>query len=621
MSQSSSLLSIGHDADKPKLRSGPTVLRGQADDHSAQQQPARQPVALTPAHEASDFDVQSDSEEIFPAAVLILDGEAAARSASGELMSHDVDSAAAAVDGAVADGAQQQAREHAAASSMCDQATVDTVPAVNADESVLSRPADEDVDTVSDIIKHAAASTTGRERAQDSGALWVSSQVTGVEAAWQTSTQPKPWDLTAAHAAHEQYGREYPWMQDKIKSAIVNSTEEADDLEAEACSSAMRHPHVSFAAGAMARGQGSKIPMRFLAAAASDTQAAAEEAAASAVAAATARSRAAALASANINTQTEGEAAGAAAVPEETVINPVRQTVLEDVVVSQAGGGDVTEQVRQAAEQEWPQDKPLAEPVHNSPAMPLWLGSHLPSTQGGPFDLIPPEGDASGRNSAMGHDSGNAARVHQDSAENDDHHDAASVASYANSAASGLGHLMRAQQPWSESSSSSPDRTSTTGSAHAKDISQLQAEVISQPGTEQQLPRQLLLPAQHAAQHDGADHQMEWHQSPLPSVQEQSQSAQHAQQSWSQRQPASQLYEECKDGHQPEVWQGAERAGLQPGDLPDSEELPRMLSVGGQFSAVQHDAGKIAYWHWPRVHCCSLLHVSVPNCCRPGSML
>ncbi len=82
-----------------------------------------------------------------------------------------------------------------------------------------------------------------------------------------------------------------------------------------------------------------------------------------------------------------------------------------------------------------------------------------------------------------------------DNGETNEGADAVSVASFANSAASGLGHLMRAQQPWSESeSSSSPDRTSATGSADGKDFSQLQAEVMSQPDTEQQLPQQ---PALH----------------------------------------------------------------------------------------------------------------------------
>ena len=77
-----------------------------------------------------------------------------------------------------------------------------------------------------------------------------------------------------------------------------------------------------------------------------------------------------------------------------------------------------------------------------------------------------------------------------DNGEVNDGADAVSVASFANSAASGLGHLMRAQQPWSESEpSSSPDRTSATGSADEKDFSQLQAEVMSQPDTEQQLPQ------------------------------------------------------------------------------------------------------------------------------------
>ena len=70
--------------------------------------------------------------------------------------------------------------------------------------------------------------------------------------------------------------------------------------------------------------------------------------------------------------------------------------------------------------------------------------------------------------------------------EQQDRTDAVSVASFANSAASGLGHLMRAQQPWSESSSS-PDRTSANGSAEGRDFSQLQAEVMSQPDAENHL--------------------------------------------------------------------------------------------------------------------------------------
>ena len=73
-----------------------------------------------------------------------------------------------------------------------------------------------------------------------------------------------------------------------------------------------------------------------------------------------------------------------------------------------------------------------------------------------------------------------------DNTEQQDRTDAVSVASFANSAASGLGHLMRAQQPWSESSSS-PERTSATGSAEGRDFSQLQAEVMSQPDAEDQL--------------------------------------------------------------------------------------------------------------------------------------
>ncbi|KAL0054402.1 hypothetical protein WJX82_008410 [Trebouxia sp. C0006] len=69
-----------------------------------------------------------------------------------------------------------------------------------------------------------------------------------------------------------------------------------------------------------------------------------------------------------------------------------------------------------------------------------------------------------------------------DNGETNERADAVSVASFANSAASGLGHLMRAQQPWSESeSSSSPDRTSATGSADGKDFSQLQAEAAYAP--------------------------------------------------------------------------------------------------------------------------------------------
>ena len=85
--------------------------------------------------------------------------------------------------------------------------------------------------------------------------------------------------------------------------------------------------------------------------------------------------------------------------------------------------------------------------------------------------------------------------------------DAVSVASFANSAASGLGHLMRAQQPWSETeSSSSPDRTSATGSADGKDFSQLQAEVMSQPDNDHQLPQH---PPAHVVNQLDSHHQLQ----------------------------------------------------------------------------------------------------------------
>ena len=154
------------------------------------------------------------------------------------------------------------------------------------------------------------------------------------------------------------------------------------------------------------------------------------------------------------------------------------------------------EHFRQADEQDWTQNDAAVEQVRAPATFPgsrLEQGSTSYAFHPSSSILTEPENAVlSMPRDALGHAEEGGL---EGFSEGNEQYDTVSVTSFANSAASGLGHLLRAQQPWSESSSS-PDRTSTTGSAEVRDISQLEAEVVSQPG--HQLPQELLLPGTDA---------------------------------------------------------------------------------------------------------------------------
>ncbi len=256
-----------------------------------------------------------------------------------------------------------------------------------------------------------------------------------------------PQRLTASVPSSSSAGAalQYPWMDpsDQQGSRVLLPQQGSGALAEEAPG-----VHVTFATNARpsARHQGNRIPLRYLAAAAADK--------APAPSPAPTKEEAWVVSS-------PPEQAGVALKPEAEQGQSQHRSVAEHSGTAATAGtfhSGSTEGIKSLHRQQ--QQQP---------------GKEYSS----PMDAAANQGDG---------------RMHgnSDNGEANDSTDAVSVASFANSAASGLGHLMRAQQPWSETeSSSSPDRTSATGSADGKDFSQLQAEVMSQPDTEHQLPQQL----------------------------------------------------------------------------------------------------------------------------------
>ncbi len=255
--------------------------------------------------------------------------------------------------------------------------------------------------------------------------------------------------LTASVPSNSSAGvaMQYPWMDpsDQQGSRDLPPQQGPDAVTEEAPG-----VHVTFATNALpsARHQGNKIPLRYLAAAAADKAPAPPQA----------------------STKEEAWLVGSAPEPPVALKPEAEQgqsqhrSLMEDPgTAATAGTFHSHGSIEGGKPLHWQQQQPQPQP-----------GQEYSS----PMDSAANQGDGSMH--------GNS-----DNGEVSEGADAVSVASFANSAASGLGHLMRAQQPWSESeSSSSPNRTSATGSADGKDFSQLQAEVMSQPDTEQQLPQQ-----------------------------------------------------------------------------------------------------------------------------------
>ena len=513
-------------ACKLEPRSGVQVLSTADHQQShSQQHMIQKRTELAMCEEDSEHANQSDSGEIFSTAAPEGAKEAAA---GGKLSAGDSDTSIAGAT--VPDNVQPAAAaDRAAILSPFKQgptpvADVAAFQEPDADCAVISGS---DVQLEADqsvraIIQHAAASVADASNAKIPAALLLCGEGgTHSDATAEVSAQQGAWHvLPGSDNTQEQYGKEYPWMGIAQQAAVRGANNEQPATTGTEGST--QQAHVTFAAGGMTCAKGNKIPMRYLAAAAVDRRLAAEEATA--------------------DRKSVAETAAAAAAAGNAV-----GTAMQDVVVTQAGNADVGKQIRHAAEQDWSQSNALSEHVQTPAMLPLpgssstLLFSQLPDCK-----LHEPEDiDHSLEEAVTDHAQGVVDAI-KGASEGNEQSDAVSVASFANSAASGLGHLLRAQQPWSESSSS-PDRSSTTGSAGMRDISQLEAEVISQPDADYQLPQQLLSPDQEVVAVGG--------QLPmqLPLAQEQPQHAQHG---YMQHQEAK-LVTEDVEGQLQRMWHSA----------------------------------------------------------------
>ena len=386
--------------------------------------------------------------------------------------------------------------------------------------------------SVSAIIQHAAASVADASDAKVPAALLLCGRGgTHSNARAEVSAQQGAWHvLPGSNDTQEQNGKEYPWME--VAEQAAASDANIEQPARTGAEGSIQQAHVALASGGMTCAGRSKIPMRYLAAAAADRRLAAEEAAAAAAAAAADR-RSAHMAVAAV---AAFDAAG---------------TALPDVVRTQAGNADLGQQIRQAAEQDWSQSNALSGQVQSPAMLPLpGSSSTLPASQPPLDKLNEPESNNHSLDKAVLDHAQGGVEVINERSDGNEQSDAVSVASFANSAASGLGHLLRAQQPWSESSSS-PDRSSAAGSAGMRDISQLATEVISQPDADDQLPQYLPSPDQEAVA-VGGQLLMQ-----LPLVQEQPHEAdQHARHGFVQHQEAKPVMEDGEDQQQ-KVWNSA----------------------------------------------------------------
>lgn len=589
-------------ARKPESRSGVQVLSKAGPQHShSQQQSLQDMMQAGMPQEASqhDDDAQSDGGEIFPAAVPEGAEEAAAGGKLSDADSHTDDTSAAVIDNV------KQAAADTFTPSAQGLTLADTDAAADANEAdtgfaVISGPGDRLAgnQSVSTILQH-AVSVADASDAEVTTAVMLSeeSDPPSDAARAEVAAQQSATDvLPSGSDTQEQYGMQYPWMDHTAVSTAPN--EQGHLARTPPVGAGMQPPHVTFASGGMTLGMRSKIPMSYLAAAAADRRMAAEESAAAAAAAASAAAerrsvtgRASAVEAAEGGSATGRAAAaeaaerrsptGRAAAAEAAIAGTAAGTAMQNVVVTQAGNADVGEQVRQAAEQEWSQIAAPSEQLQ-APAMLLESGtsSTLPSSQPPACKLSEDEKPYSMDSGVPDHAQDNAEDM-KDGTEGNEQSDAVSVASFANSAASGLGHLLRAQQPWSESSSS-PDRTSTNGSAGGmRDISQLEAELITQPDTGQQRPQQLPSPNQEAV--SSGD------QLPTQFLLDQEQ-PQHAQHGLGQDQEVK-ILADAEDSQQQTGWP---KAGPAESRHDQASSVP-VAALGADASTVlvDHTAGKL----------------------------
>ena len=473
----------------------PIVVHTVKTDRQANQREHSQPCShQLPAPSASSeasadhADAQTDSEEIFPAGC-VAPGSKAAATLESDDPSHANSASAAEADTALEVTASvSHASDHTLAEGKEDSAHASQEPDSDASdhatvgqskeaeitaEDLPESNQDDDVNplSISDIIHHAAASAAE----QASVAPMHDSETCRDPVPHQEDSSghiqkelslAMPADNSTAYA---RMGLQYPWMDPSTQQGLDGMESQPAVAQREQDT---QPAHVTFATNVMAssRGLGDKIPFTYLAAAAADKLP---------------------------PPSGEGEVRGWHAVRDQSAadFSP------EDV---QTAGGEQAQGMLpakhfHAAHAPQP-DRNTAE----EPKSVQWVQHHN--------DYTHDTEAANAADMAVNDDSNNAER--------NDRSDAVSVASFANSAASGLGHLLRAQQPWSESSSS-PGRTSTAGSADGREFSQLQAEVISQPDALQQSPQQLLPTVLESRSSWDVHHLPVTHQGPqqLPEVQ------------------------------------------------------------------------------------------------------
>ena len=525
-------------ACKLKPRSGVQVFstaeqqQSQPQQHSPQRR--TEPAVLEEDSEHAD---QLDCGEIFPTAAPKGAEEAVASSKLS-----DADSATGVHSATVTGNVQQAAAaENPAILTSSAQGGTPGADAAAPQEpdancAMISRSDDQlgaDQSVIA-IIQRAAASVADASDAKVPAALLLCGRGgTHSNARAEVSAQQGAWHvLPGSNDTQEQNGKEYPWME--VAEQAAASDANIEQPARTGVEGSTQQAHVAFASGGMTCVGRSKIPMRYLAAAAADRRLAAEEAAAAAAAAA---------ASAAADRRSAHMAVAVAAAFDAA------GTALPDVVMTQAGNADLGQQIRQAAEQDWSQSNALSEQVRSPTMLPLpGSNSTLPVSQPPIDKLNEPESDYHSLDKAVLDHAQGGVEVINERSDGNEQSDAVSVASFANSAASGLGHLLRAQQPWSESNSSL-DSSTAAGSAGMRDISQL--EVISQPDADDQLPQHLPSPDQEAVA-VGGQLLMQ-----LPLVQEQPHEAdQHAHHGFVQHQEAKPVMEDGEDQQQ-KVWHSA----------------------------------------------------------------
>lgn len=393
--------------------------------------------------------------------------------------------------------------------------TADAVVDHDADAAQITEPAQHaDVPSISDIVNSAAESAAtaaaAATPADDRNAWQISGSVPatrphsnqqGTESGvgQRQASQSQHYDVLADAAEGLQIAAQYPWMRHSI------------DEEVEGVPGRLQ-PHVTFGENAVlsvAKLQPGKVPLSYVAAAAAD----------------------------------KADRDGAEVQPHATHRSYPMMVgaVSTDVFSNQQGMSAKTDLLR--SDEQAASDLHVAAPsrlaalpqqaMPAAPRLPCDHNRHnviTPAQQGCDIALQPAACQNSGGSSLAQHalHPFNGEQAADKTADEPARQSGSgSPASYAHSAASGLSHLMRAQQPWSTTSSSS---RSSSHEEPAQDISQLQANIVPTPldmqhTMQQQEQQQTMHHLQHTMQQQHAMHQQEQKQAGMLSPRSEQQNA------------------------------------------------------------------------------------------------